>query len=99
MATPEELKKEGLDLVLDIPVEVSVELGRTEIPLKDVMQFGPGSIVELAKKADEPVNLYVNRKLVAQGEVVLVDNNIGIKITSVTGAAHVIAAEVPKPAV
>jgi len=94
MPTPEETKtKEGLDLVLDIPVEVSVELGRTEVPLKEVMQFAAGSIVELAKKADEPVNLYVNRKLVAQGEVVLVDNNIGIKITSVTGAAHVIATE------
>jgi flagellar motor switch protein FliN/FliY len=94
MATPEEIKaKEGLDLVLDIPVEVSVELGRTELPLKDVMQFAPGSIVELTKKAEEPVNLYVNRKLVAQGEVVLVDNNIGIKITNVTGAAHSLSSE------
>ncbi len=57
------------------------------------MMFATGSIVELSKKADEPVNLYVNRKLVAQGEVVLVDNNIGIKITNVTGAAQTLTNE------
>jgi flagellar motor switch protein FliN len=85
--------QESLELVLDIPVEVTIELGRTEMALREVMQFAPGSIVELAKKADEPVSLYVNRKLVAQGEVVLVDNNLGIKISYVTGTAQALPGE------
>jgi flagellar motor switch protein FliN len=79
-------KAEALDLVMDIPVEITVELGSAEMSLREVMQLAPGSVVELNKKADEPVNLYVNRKLVAKGEIVLVANNLGIKITHVTGA-------------
>jgi flagellar motor switch protein FliN len=76
---------EALDLVMDIPVEITVELGGAEMSLRDVVHLSPGSIIELNKRADEPVNLYVNRKLVAKGEVVLVENNLGIKITHVTG--------------
>jgi flagellar motor switch protein FliN len=81
-------KAEALDLVMDIPVEITVELGSAEMSLREVMQLAPGSVVELNKKADEPVNLYVNRKLVAKGEIVLVANNLGIKITHVTGAVE-----------
>ena len=77
---------QALDLVMEIPVELTVELGSTEMPLRDVMNLAPGSLIELDKKADEPVNLFVNRKLVARGEVVVVENNFGIKITSVIGA-------------
>ncbi|MBI4023662.1 MAG: flagellar motor switch protein FliN [Verrucomicrobia bacterium] len=73
------------DLVMEIPVELTVELGSTELPLREVMHLAPGSIIELDKKADEPVSLYVNRKLVARGEVVVVENNFGIKVTSVVG--------------
>lgn len=77
---------QALDMVMEIPVELTVELGSTEMPLRDVMNLAPGSLIELDKKSDEPVNLYVNRKLVARGEVVVVENNFGIKITSVMGA-------------
>ena len=72
-----------LDRLMDIPVEVTVELGSTEISLRDVMNLASGSLIELDKKADEPVSLYVNRKLIAKGEIVVVENNLGIKITSV----------------
>jgi len=98
--TEDAAKASALDLVMDIPVEITVELGETEMSLREVMQLAPGSVVELNRKADEPVNLYVNRKLVAQGEVVLVEDNIGIKITHVTGAAPTVAPspEPPKPA-
>ncbi len=77
---------QAFDLVMEIPVELTVELGSTEMPLRDVMNLATGSLIELDKKADEPVSLYVNRKLVARGEVVVVENNFGIKITSVVGA-------------
>jgi len=77
---------QALELVMEIPVELTVELGSTEMPLRDVMNLATGSLIELDKKADEPVSLYVNRKLVARGEVVVVENNFGIKITSVVGA-------------
>jgi flagellar motor switch protein FliN/FliY len=91
---------QSLDLVMDIPVEISVELGTTELPLREVMKMSAGSVIELNKKADEPISLYVNRKLVARGEVVVVDNNFGIKITSlVSGETAAAAASAPAPAV
>jgi len=77
----------NLDLVLDVPVKVTVELGSCMMPMRDVLQLAVGSIVQLDKIADEPVLLTVNRKLVARGEVVVVENHFGIKITEiVTGA-------------
>jgi len=94
-AAEDTAKTPGLDLVMDIPVEITVELGETQMSLREVMQLAPGSVIELNKKADEPVNLYVNRKLVAQGEVVLVDNSLGIKITTVTGATSTAAGGTP----
>lgn len=89
---------QALDLVMEIPVELTVELGSTEMPLREVMHLAPGSLIELDKKADEPVSLYVNRKLVARGEVVVVENNFGIKITSVVGAEQAGSAASPKTA-
>ncbi|MDD2709687.1 MAG: flagellar motor switch protein FliN [Verrucomicrobiae bacterium] len=82
MSPPNNTPAQPLDMVMDIPVEISVELGTTEMPLRDVMKLASGSVIELNKKSDEPVCLYVNRKLVAKGEVVVVDNNYGIKITN-----------------
>ena len=77
----------NLELVLDVPVKVTVELGSCLMPMRDVLQLAVGSVVQLDKIADEPVQLTVNRKLVARGEVVVVDNHFGIKITEiVTGA-------------
>ena len=71
----------NLDIVLDVPVKLTVELGSCLLPMRDVLQLDVGSIVQLDKIADEPVQLSVNRKLVARGEVVVVENRFGIKIT------------------
>jgi flagellar motor switch protein FliN/FliY len=80
----------NLDIVLDVPVKLTVELGSCQMPMKDVLQLAVGSVVQLDKAADEPVHLSVNRKLVARGEVVVVENRFGIKITElVSGGAMV----------
>jgi len=75
--------KSNLDIIMDVEVPVSVELGRTEMSIGGVLELGPGSVVELSKMASDPVDLYVNNKLIARGEVVVVDENFGIRITSV----------------
>lgn len=71
----------NLDLVLDVPVKLTVELGSCLLPMREVLQLGVGSVVQLDKVADDPVQLSVNRKMVARGEVVIVENRFGIKIT------------------
>jgi flagellar motor switch protein FliN/FliY len=73
----------NLDLILDIPLQVSVVLGRTKQPIKDVLNIGPGSVVELEALADEPVEILVNGTLVAEGDVVVVNENFGVKITNI----------------
>ena len=69
--------------VLDIPVQLTVELGRKKVPIKHVLQLGQGSIVELDTLAGEPMDVLVNGYLVAQGEVVVVNNKFGIRLTDV----------------
>lgn len=78
--------KRNLDLVVDIPVPVSVELGHTTMLVKDILSLSQGSIVELDKTAGAPVDLLVRGKLLAQGEVVVVDENFGLKITNICGS-------------
>ncbi|NLG85996.1 MAG: flagellar motor switch phosphatase FliY [Firmicutes bacterium] len=73
----------NLDLLLDIPLEVTVELGRTQRLIKDVLELGIGSVIELDKLAGEPVDVVVNGKLVARGEVVVIDENFGVRITDI----------------
>lgn len=73
----------NLDLILDIPLTVSVILGRTKKPIKDVLNIGPGAVVELQALADEPVEVLVNDTLVAEGEVVVVNENFGVKLTHI----------------
>lgn len=73
----------NLDLILDVPLEISVVLGRTKKSIKDVLNLGTGSLVELDKLAEEPVEILVNGKKVAYGEVVVVDENFGVRITSI----------------
>jgi len=73
----------GLELLLDIPLEVSVELGRIEMLIRDVIELGSGSIIELKKTAGEPADVMVNGKIVARGEVVVVEDNFGIRITEI----------------
>ncbi|HMJ92308.1 MAG TPA: flagellar motor switch protein FliN [Candidatus Acidoferrum sp.] len=70
----------NLDVLLDVPVNLSVELGTCQMPMRDVLQLKAGSVVQLEKIADTPVDLLVNRKLVARGQVVVVDDRFGIKI-------------------
>lgn len=77
----------NLDLLLDVEIPVSVEVGRTQMSLEDVLRLVPGSVVALDKKAEEPVDLRVNGKLVARGEVVLVDDQYGLRITQIVDAA------------
>ncbi|WP_334111241.1 flagellar motor switch phosphatase FliY [Thermodesulfitimonas autotrophica] len=72
-----------LELILDIPLKVTVVLGRTKRPIKEILSLGPGSIVELAALANEPVEVLVNGTLVAKGEVVVVNENFGVQITSI----------------
>jgi flagellar motor switch protein FliN/FliY len=73
----------SMDLLFDVQLNLSVELGRTSIPVRDVLQLGPGSIVELDKLAGEPVDILVNGKLIARGEVVVVDENFGVRVTEI----------------
>ena len=73
----------SLDLVLDISMPVTVELGRATMTIHDLLQMGPGSVVELDKSAGEPIDLYVRDVRFARGEVVVVDNNFGLRITEV----------------
>ncbi|MBO8129186.1 MAG: flagellar motor switch phosphatase FliY [Peptococcaceae bacterium] len=79
----EYVDKKKLDLILDIPLRVSVVLGRTRRPIKEVLALAPGSIVELSSLADEPVEILVNDTPVAQGEVVVVNENFGVRITNI----------------
>jgi len=73
----------SLDFIMDIPLEVTVELGRTTLPIYDLLQLGQGSIVELSKIAGEPLEILVNQKLIARGEVVVVNEKFGIRLTDV----------------
>lgn len=77
----------NLDLLLDIEIPISVEVGRAQMNLEDVLRLVPGSVIALDKKAEEPVDLRVNGKLVARGEVVLVDDAYGLRITQIVDAA------------
>lgn len=73
----------NIDLILDVPLEISVVLGRTKKNIKDILSLGTGSLIELDKLAEEPVEILVNGKKVAYGEVVVVDENFGVRITSI----------------
>jgi flagellar motor switch protein FliN/FliY len=77
----------NLDVLLDVPVNLSVELGSCQMPMRDVLQLKTGSVVQLEKVADAPVEVLVNRKLVARGQVVVVDDRFGIKITELVNGA------------
>lgn len=73
----------NLDLIMDVPLEFSVVLGKTKKSIKEVLSFSNGSVVELNKLADEPLEIYVNGKLIAHGEVVVINENFGIRITNI----------------
>lgn len=78
----------NIDLILDVPLEISVVLGRTKKSIKDILALGTGSLVELDKLAEEPVEILVNGKNIAYGEVVVVDENFGVRITSIASSTE-----------
>jgi flagellar motor switch protein FliN/FliY len=77
-----------LDLIMDITLPVTVELGRTRMQIQDVLKLAPGSVIELEKSAGDPVDLYINDRPVAKGEVVVIDENFGIRLTSIVTASE-----------
>ena len=76
-------EQRNLDMLLDIPLQVTVELGRTKRAVQDILELSSGSILELDKLAGEPVDIHVNNKLIAQGEVVVIDENFGVRVTKI----------------
>jgi flagellar motor switch protein FliN len=78
----------NLDFILDIPLEVSVELGRARMLINDLLQLGQGSVIELTKLAGEPAEIYVNQKLIARGEVVVINEKLGVRMTDIISPAE-----------
>ncbi|MCC3645704.1 flagellar motor switch phosphatase FliY [Cytobacillus oceanisediminis] len=79
----QETETKNLDMLLDIPLQVTVELGRTKRSVKEILELSSGSIIELDKLAGEPVDILVNNRLIAQGEVVVIDENFGVRVTDI----------------
>ena len=75
--------RQDIDMILDIPVQLTVELGRTRIPIKHILQLAQGSVIELDAMAGEPMDVLVNGCLIAQGEVVVVNDKFGIRLTDI----------------
>lgn len=80
----------NLNLVLDVPVSLTIELGGCQLPMREVLQLIVGSVVQLDKAADAPVELSINGKLIARGEVVVIEDRYGVKITEVIGSIAVV---------
>ena len=76
----------NLDALLDVGVKLTVELGSCQMPMRDLLQLAAGSVVQLDKASDAPVDLYISGKLFARGEVVVVEGRIGIRVTELIGA-------------
>jgi flagellar motor switch protein FliN/FliY len=74
---------ENIGIIKDVPLEVTVELGRTAKPIADILDFAPGTIIELDKVAGEPVDVLVNGKFVAKGEVVVIEESFGVRVTEI----------------
>ena len=81
--TPGNMPSGDINMILDIPVQLTVELGRTRIPIKNILQLAQGSVVELDALAGEPMDVLVNGYLIAQGEVVVVNDKFGIRLTDI----------------
>lgn len=81
-------KDRNLNLILDIPLKVSVELGRTKMPVSELLNLTQGSVIELSKLAGEPMEVYVNDKLIARGEAVVVNEKFGVRLTDIISPAE-----------
>ncbi len=92
-ARPQQITRENgdkgnLEFLFDIPLQVSVEVGRTKIQIKDLLQMREGYVIELEKLAGEPLDLYVNSRLIARGEAVLVNDKFGLRLTEVVSPSE-----------
>ena len=79
-------KLSSIDMLMDVSLDVTIELGRTTMTIKDILSLGVGSVIELDKMAGEPVDVLVNNKLIAKGEVEVIEENFGVRITSIVSA-------------
>ena len=86
-SSPEPAHK-NLDLLMDVNLQITVELGRRDMNFGDILQLGRGAVVELNKMADEPVDIYVNRSKIAEGEVVVVDEHFGVRVTKLLSSSR-----------
>jgi flagellar motor switch protein FliN len=78
----------NLDVLLDVPVTLSLEVGRARVPIRNLLQLNPGSVIELERGAAEPLDVYVNGTLIAHGEVVVVNDRFGVRLTDVISPAE-----------
>jgi flagellar motor switch protein FliN len=78
----------NMDVILDVPVTLSMEVGRTRVPIRNLLQLNQGSVVELEREAGEPLDVFVNGTLIAHGEVVVVNEKFGIRLTDVISPAE-----------
>ena len=85
---PVQVNEANIGLILDVPLQITVELGRTKKSIKEVLELATGSIVELDKLAGEPVEIQVNGQYLAKGEVVVIDENFGVRITEIASPAE-----------
>ena len=85
---PVQVNDANIGLILDVPLQITVELGRTRMSIKDILELTTGSIIELEKLAGEPVDIHVNGKFLAKGEVVVIDENFGVRITDIASPAE-----------
>lgn len=83
-----DLEGRGIDLLLDIPLQVSVEVGRSKILVRELLQMQEGTLIELDKLAGEPLDLYVNNRLIARGEAVVVNDKFGLRLTDVVSPSE-----------
>lgn len=79
-------ESKDINLLMDVRVKLTVRLGSCRMPMREVMELVPGSVIQLNQEAKDPVGLYINDKLIAYGEVVVVEDNFGIKITEMAGS-------------
>jgi len=87
-AGQKDLEGRGIDLLLDIPLQVSVEVGRSKILVRDLLQMQEGTLIELDKLAGEPLDLFVNDRLIARGEAVVVNEKFGLRLTDVVSPSE-----------
>jgi flagellar motor switch protein FliN len=89
--TPADGQNRRLDMLLDVPLDVSVELGRCRMTIQDLLALGPGAVIELDKVAGEPLDILINERLVARGEAVVVNDMFGVRITDIVSPQERIA--------